>query len=153
MICTSYTDCGNSNRFYRFAQSQPNVKQSMQSCVLSLRGTSMKNHEVIFHTDISATHSSAFKFHRCNKLLDFNCIFYFSSQLTPATSSHYLRFLQIVACFPLPSPEWVTTAAPLWPSQCQCWATVGETLRHLSECVWNRSIEPRKQFQKVGMCI
>lgn len=151
MICISYTDCGNSNRFYGFAQSQPNVKQSMQNCVWSLRDTSMKNHEVIFHNDISAVYGSAFKFHRRDKLLEFNSIFYFSSQLKSATSPHYLKFLQILAGFPLPSQEWVSSAAPLWPSQ--CFAALGKTLRHPSEHGWNRTTEPRKLFQEVGACI
>lgn len=87
MICISYTDHGNSNRFYRFAQSQPNVKQSMQSCVCSLRDTSVKNREAVFCNDISAMHGSAFRFHRRDKLLEFYSIFYFSSQLESSPSS------------------------------------------------------------------
>lgn len=83
MICISYTDCDNSNRFYRFAQSQPNVKQSMQSCVCSLRDTSVKNHEAIFCNDISAMHGSAFRFHRRDKLLEFCFLLQFPTEITP----------------------------------------------------------------------
>lgn len=55
MICVSYTDCHNSYMFYRFTQSQPNVKQPIQSGFWSPGDTSMENHEVTFHNDISAT--------------------------------------------------------------------------------------------------
>lgn len=91
MICISYTDCDNSNRFYRFAQSQPNVKQSMQSCVCSLRDTSVKNHEAIFCNDISAMHGSAFRFHRRDKLLEFYFLLQFPTEITPF-STNFIRF-------------------------------------------------------------
>lgn len=45
VLCIAYTVYGNSNRF---AQSQPNVKQSMRICVWTQRDTSMKNHESYF---------------------------------------------------------------------------------------------------------
>lgn len=73
----------------------------------------MKNHKVIFHNDISAMHGSAFKFHRCDKLLEFNFAFHFGFQLKSATSPHYLKFFQILADFLLPSHERVSSAAPL----------------------------------------
>lgn len=146
MICASYTACHNSYRFYRFAQSQPNVKQPIQSGV-GPWGThpwkTMKSYIIMTYLQClvkpsNFTGTASY----CSLILYFTSVSNWSQPVL-----HILKVLQTVSGLWLPSQEWVSSAAPLWPPQC-C-AVLGGTLRHPSECGWNRATELRKLFQEV----